>query len=89
MGASYFLFVDPCFLSTGLSSTPLGYEGRISLLVTPQEASSLLVPHLLVVHLENWDVLQDDRVRFPGYRLDDVGARKRGSINLSVEKHPM
>ncbi|ROL45496.1 hypothetical protein DPX16_16171 [Anabarilius grahami] len=26
--------------------------------------------------------------RFPGHGLEEVGARKRGSINLSIEKHP-
>lgn len=26
--------------------------------------------------------------RFPGHELEDEGTRKRGSINLIVEKHP-
>ncbi len=27
--------------------------------------------------------------QFPGHRLEDGRARKRGSINLSIEKHPI
>ncbi len=57
----------------------------VSSLMTPQEASSLLDLHLLVVQLENWDIYKMAELDwFPGHRMEERGVRKQGGVLRST-----
>lgn len=78
----------PRFISPRLSSTSVGYEGRIYLsLMTPQEVYSFLTSSRCSRKNEMpFKMVEFDW--FPGHGLENGGARKQRSINLSFEKHP-
>jgi len=71
--------------SSHLSFTPLGCEGRIHLFILAHDSSgSFLTPYSSRCNLRmSFQMAESDW--YPGHPR---GARKGGSINLSIEKHP-